>query len=47
MADNRVLTKAKPARISSWIFRYAVKIATLLTVLAVCWLYPHYGYSSN
>lgn len=36
MADNRVLTKAKPARISSWIFRYAVKIATLLTVLAVC-----------
>ena len=36
MADNRVLTKAKPARISSWVFRYAVKIATLLTVLAVC-----------
>lgn len=36
MADNRVLTKAKPAKISSWIFRYAVKIATLLTVLAVC-----------
>lgn len=36
MADNRVLTKAKPARISSWIFRYAIKIATLLTVLAVC-----------
>lgn len=36
MSDNRVLTKAKPARISSWIFRYAVKIATLLTVLAVC-----------
>lgn len=36
MADNRVLTKAKPARISSWIFRYAVKIAILLTVLAVC-----------
>ncbi len=36
MADNRVLTKAKPARISSWIFRYAVKIVTLLTVLAVC-----------
>lgn len=36
MADNRVLTKAKPARISSWIFRYAVKIATLITVLAVC-----------
>lgn len=36
MADNRVLTKAKPARISSWIFRYAVKIATLLTILAVC-----------
>ena len=36
MADNRVLTKAKPARISSWIFSYAVKIATLLTVLAVC-----------
>lgn len=36
MADNSVLTKAKPARISSWIFRYAVKIATLLTVLAVC-----------
>lgn len=36
MADNRVLTKAKSARISSWIFRYAVKIATLLTVLAVC-----------
>lgn len=36
MADNRVLTKAKPARISLWIFRYAVKIATLLTVLAVC-----------
>lgn len=36
MADNRVLTKAKPARISSWIFRYAVKIATLLTVLAAC-----------
>lgn len=36
MADNRVLTKAKPARIPSWIFRYAVKIATLLTVLAVC-----------
>lgn len=36
MADNRVLTKVKPARISSWIFRYAVKIATLLTVLAVC-----------
>lgn len=36
MADNRVLTKAKPSRISSWIFRYAVKIATLLTVLAVC-----------
>lgn len=36
MANNRVLTKAKPARISSWIFRYAVKIATLLTVLAVC-----------
>ena len=34
MADNRVLTKAKPARISSWIFRYAVKIATLITVLA-------------
>lgn len=36
MADNRALTKAKPARISSWIFRYAVKIATLITVLAVC-----------
>lgn len=36
MADNRVLTKAKPSRISSWIFRYAVKIATLITVLAVC-----------
>lgn len=36
MADNRVLTKAKPARISSWIFRYAVNIATLITVLAVC-----------
>ncbi len=36
MADNRVLPKAKPARISSWIFRYAVKIATLITVLAVC-----------
>lgn len=36
MADNRVLTKVKPARISSWIFRYAVKIATLITVLAVC-----------
>lgn len=36
MADNRVLTKAKPARVSSWAFRYAVKIATVLTVLAVC-----------
>lgn len=36
MADNRVLTKAKPARVSSWVFRYAVKIATVLTVLAVC-----------
>lgn len=36
MADNRVLTKAKPARASSWVFRYAVKIATVLTVLAVC-----------
>lgn len=36
MADNRVLTKANPARVSSWVFRYAVKIATVLTVLAVC-----------
>lgn len=36
MADNRVLTKAKPAKLSSWIFRYAVKIATVITVLAVC-----------
>lgn len=36
MADNRVLTKAKSAKLSSWIFRYAVKIATVITVLAVC-----------
>lgn len=36
MANNRVLTKAKPAKLSSWIFRYAVKIATVITVLAVC-----------
>lgn len=36
MADNRVLTQTRPARISSWIFRYAVKIATALTIIAVC-----------
>lgn len=36
MADNRVLTKTKPAKVSSWVFRYAVKLATVLTVLAVC-----------
>lgn len=36
MADNRVLTQTRPARVSSWIFRYAVKIATALTIIAVC-----------
>lgn len=36
MPDNRVLTKTRPAKLSSWIFRYAVNIATILTVCAVC-----------
>lgn len=36
MADNRVLTQTRPARVSSWIFRYAVKIATAITIIAVC-----------
>lgn len=50
MADNRVLTKAKPAKLSSWIFRYAVKnsngdhgIGCVLNY----WLHLNYGCSSD
>lgn len=38
MPDNRVLTAAKPTKTSSWIFRGAVYVATILTVLAVCFI---------
>ncbi len=38
MADNRILTQTRPAKASSWVFRYAVYVATVLTVLAVCFI---------
>lgn len=38
MADNRVLTKTRPAKTSSWVFRGAVYVATALTVVAVCFI---------
>lgn len=38
MADNKVLTATKPAKTSSMVFRIAVYAATILTVLAVCFI---------
>lgn len=38
MADNRVLTKTRPAKATSWVFRGAVYVATALTVVAVCFI---------
>lgn len=38
MADNKVLTATKPASTSSMVFRIAVYAATILTVLAVCFI---------
>lgn len=38
MANNKVLTKQKPTRMSSCVFRGCVYTATVLTVLAVCFI---------
>ncbi len=38
MANNKVLTKQKPTRMSSRVFRGCVYTATVLTVLAVCFI---------
>ena len=38
MADNRMLTKVKPKRLSSRIFRMLVYLATVVTVIAVCFI---------
>ena len=38
MANNKVLTKQKPTRMSSCLFRGCVYTATVLTVLAVCFI---------
>lgn len=38
MANNSILTRTKPARPSSWVFRALVYISTVLTVLAVCFI---------
>lgn len=38
MANNKVLTKQKPTRMSSRVFRGCVYAATVLTVLAVCFI---------
>lgn len=38
MANNTVLTRTKPAKTSSWVFRVLVYASTVLTVLAVCFI---------
>lgn len=38
MANNTVLTRTKPAKPSSWVFRVLVYASTVLTVLAVCFI---------
>ena len=38
MANNSILTRTKPANLSSWVFRVLVYISTVLTVLAVCFI---------
>ena len=38
MANNKVLTKQKPTRMSSCVFRGCVYTATVVTVLAVCFI---------
>lgn len=38
MANNTMLTKQKPTKLSSKIFRACVYVATVLTVLAVCFI---------
>lgn len=38
MADNEALTKVKPTRMSSKLFRTLVYVATVLTVVAVCFI---------
>lgn len=38
MASNTVLTRTKPAKASSWVFRMLVYSSTVLTVLAVCFI---------
>lgn len=38
MAGNEILTRTKPAKTSSWVFRVLVYASTVLTVLAVCFI---------
>jgi phosphate transport system permease protein len=38
MANNALLTRTRPAKASSWVFRVLVHLATLLTILAVCFI---------
>ena len=38
MANNSILTRTKPANLSSWVFRVLVYISTVLAVLAVCFI---------
>mgnify|MGYP000826715481 FL=1 len=38
MANNTILTRTKPSKPSSWVFRVLVYASTVLTVLAVCFI---------
>lgn len=38
MASNTILTRTKPSKPSSWVFRALVYASTVLTVLAVCFI---------
>lgn len=38
MASNTILTRTKPPKPSSWVFRVLVYASTVLTVLAVCFI---------
>ena len=38
MANNSILTRTKPSKPSSWVFRALVYASTVLTVLAVCFI---------
>ena len=38
MANNALLTRTRPAKVSSWVFRVLVHLATILIILAVCFI---------